>query len=152
MSLHKSDSLVLSIVIVLLGALAVYYLYNLYYGSSKVQQSSTVVESNGNLAVVEQLPISSPDDQFLNSGDQGLFSSEMTSVMSYRPTDIKLKRRYESGAAMIRGDLHITPIKSEWFNTTRDEQDLTPGFFQFDNGGDIVLHKNNLIYSSGQSC
>jgi len=39
------------------------------------------------------------------------------------------RRNWESGAAMLRGDLPITPVRQSWFNTRFSYPDLTPGYF-----------------------
>ena len=47
----------------------------------------------------------------------------------HRTTNARVKRRnWETGAAMIRGDLIIDPGKQSWFQHTNDYRDLTPGF------------------------
>jgi hypothetical protein len=47
----------------------------------------------------------------------------------HRTTFARLKRRnWETGAAMIRGDLIIDPGKQSWFQHDNDYRDLTPGF------------------------
>jgi len=46
-----------------------------------------------------------------------------------RTTHARLKRRnWETGAAMIRGDLIIDPGNQSWFQHDNDYRDLTPGF------------------------
>ena len=40
-----------------------------------------------------------------------------------------LRRNYESGANMLRGDLPIVPVQQSWFNTSYGPSILTPGFF-----------------------
>lgn len=47
----------------------------------------------------------------------------------HRTTHARLKRRnWETGAAMIRGDLIIDPGNQSWFQHDNDYRDLTPGF------------------------
>lgn len=47
----------------------------------------------------------------------------------HRTTHARLKRRnWETGAAMIRGDLIIDPGHQSWFQHDNDFRDLTPGF------------------------
>ena len=43
--------------------------------------------------------------------------------------DHYLRRNYESGANMLRGDLPIYPVRQSWFNTRYGPMSLTPGFF-----------------------
>ena len=42
--------------------------------------------------------------------------------------DSYLRRNYQSGAGMIRGDLNIQPVQQSWFNTAYGPSILTPGF------------------------
>ena len=44
--------------------------------------------------------------------------------------DHYLRRNYESGANMLRGDLPIYPVQQSWFNTRYGPSSLAPGFFQ----------------------
>jgi hypothetical protein len=47
----------------------------------------------------------------------------------HRTTHARLKRRnWETGAAMIRGDLIIEPGHHSWFNSTLGLSDITPSF------------------------
>lgn len=43
--------------------------------------------------------------------------------------DHYLRRNYESGANMLRGDLPIYPVQQSWFNTRYGPSSLVPGFF-----------------------
>lgn len=55
-----------------------------------------------------------------------------------RTTHARLKRRnWETGAAMIRGDLIIDPGKQSWFQHDNDYRDLTPGFIPKQYCGEI---------------
>ena len=44
--------------------------------------------------------------------------------------DHYLRRNYESGANMLRGDLPIYPVQQSWFNTRYGPSSLVSGFFQ----------------------
>jgi hypothetical protein len=43
--------------------------------------------------------------------------------------DHYLRRNYESGANMLRGDLPIYPQQQSWFNTRYGPSVLVPGYF-----------------------
>lgn len=45
--------------------------------------------------------------------------------------DHYLRPNYETGAAMIRGDLPIQPVQQSWFNTRYGPNSLVPSFMQF---------------------
>lgn len=63
-----------------------------------------------------------------------------------RTTNARFKRRnWETGAAMIRGDLIIDPGQHGWFQTTNDYRDLTPGFIPKQYCGEIDV--SDLAYN-----
>ena len=43
--------------------------------------------------------------------------------------DHYLRRNYESGANMLRGDLPIYPVRQSWFNTRYGPSSFVRGFF-----------------------
>ncbi len=43
--------------------------------------------------------------------------------------DHYLRRNYESGANMLRGDLPLYPTRQSWFNTRYGPSSIAPGFF-----------------------
>lgn len=63
----------------------------------------------------------------------------------HRSTHANLKRNFEGGAAMIRGDLPIVPVKNTWFNTTYDQRDLTPGFIPIIYNANV--DREDLVYN-----
>ncbi len=64
----------------------------------------------------------------------------------HRTTHARLKRRnWETGAAMIRGDLIIDPGKQSWFQHDNDYRDLTPGFIPKQYCGEIDVE--DLTYN-----
>ncbi len=64
----------------------------------------------------------------------------------HRTTHARLKRRnWETGAAMIRGDLIIDPGKQSWFQHDNDYRDLTPGFIPKQYCGQIDIE--DLTYN-----
>jgi hypothetical protein len=64
----------------------------------------------------------------------------------HRTTHARLKRRnWETGAAMIRGDLIIDPGKQSWFQHDNDYRDLTPGFIPKSYCGEIDVE--DLTYN-----
>lgn len=64
----------------------------------------------------------------------------------HRTTTARLKRRnWESGAAMIRGDLIVDPGNQSWFQHTNDYRDLTPGFIPKQYCGEIDVE--DLTYN-----
>lgn len=64
----------------------------------------------------------------------------------HRTTFANLKRKnWETGAAMIRGDLIISPVNQGWFNTDMDYRDLTQGFIPKQYCGQIDV--NDLSYN-----
>jgi len=67
-----------------------------------------------------------------------------------RTTHARLKRRnWETGAAMIRGDLIIDPGHQSWFQHDNDYRDLTPGFIPKQYCGEIDVE--DLSYNMGQN-
>ncbi len=44
-----------------------------------------------------------------------------------------LRRNYESGANMLRGDLPLYPMQQSWFNTRYGPSSIAPGFFNMRN-------------------
>ncbi len=64
----------------------------------------------------------------------------------HRTTHARLKRRnWETGAAMIRGDLIIDPGKQSWFQHDNDYRDLTPGFIPKQYCGEVDVE--DLTYN-----
>ena len=64
----------------------------------------------------------------------------------HRTTHARLKRRnWETGAAMIRGDLIIDPGNQSWFQHDNDYRDLTPGFIPKQYCGEIDVE--DLTYN-----
>lgn len=64
----------------------------------------------------------------------------------HRTTHARLKRRnWETGSAMIRGDLIIDPGKQSWFQHDNDYRDLTPGFIPKQYCGQVDVE--DLSYS-----
>jgi len=64
----------------------------------------------------------------------------------HRTTFARLKRRnWETGAAMIRGDLIIDPGKQSWFQHDNDYRDLTPGFIPKQYCGEVDVE--DLTYN-----
>lgn len=67
----------------------------------------------------------------------------------HRTTHARLKRRnWETGAAMIRGDLIIDPGHHSWFQTDLDMRDLTPGFIPKQYCGQIDVE--DLTYNQSK--
>lgn len=69
----------------------------------------------------------------------------------HRTTHARLKRRnWETGAAMLRGDLIIDPGKQSWFQHDNDYRDLTPGFIPKQYCGEIdvedLTYNMNKVY------
>ena len=64
----------------------------------------------------------------------------------HRTTTARLKRRnWETGAAMIRGDLIIDPGHQSWFQHDNDYRDLTPGFIPKQYCGEVDVE--DLTYN-----
>lgn len=64
----------------------------------------------------------------------------------HRTTHARLKRRnWETGAAMIRGDLIIDPGNQSWFQHDNDYRDLTPGFIPKQYCGEVDVE--DLTYN-----
>jgi len=86
-----------------------------------------------------------PDMSGLNYGvDPGTDFANKT--VWHRTTNARLKRRnWESGAAMIRGDLIIDPGQQSWFQHDSDYRDLTPGFIPKQYCGEVDVE--DLTYN-----
>ena len=86
-----------------------------------------------------------PDMSGLNYGvDPGTDFANKT--VWHRTTNARLKRRnWESGAAMIRGDLIIDPGQQSWFQHDNDYRDLTPGFIPKQYCGEVDVE--DLTYN-----
>jgi hypothetical protein len=68
----------------------------------------------------------------------------------HRTTNARVKRRnWETGAAMIRGDLIIDPGKQSWFQHDNDFRDLTPGFIPKNYCGEIDVE--DLSYNMNKA-
>ena len=68
----------------------------------------------------------------------------------HRTTHARIKRRnWESGAAMIRGDLIIDPGHQSWFQHDNDYRDLTPGFIPKQYCGEIDVE--DLSYNMAKT-
>lgn len=67
----------------------------------------------------------------------------------HRTTHARLKRRnWESGAAMIRGDLIIDPGQQSWFQHTNDFRDLTPSWLAKSYCGEVDVE--DLSYNQSK--
>lgn len=65
-----------------------------------------------------------------------------------RTTYARVKRRnWETGSAMIRGDLIIDPGKQSWFQHDKDYRDLTEGFIPKQYCGEIDVADLNYNMS-----
>ena len=68
----------------------------------------------------------------------------------HRTTHARVKRRnWETGSAMIRGDLIIDPGKQSWFQHDNDYRDLTPGFIPKFYSGEIDV--SDLSYNMSKA-
>lgn len=95
------------------------------------------------LDVKDLLP--EPNPSGLNYGvDPGTDFANKT--VWHRTTNARVKRKnWESGAAMIRGDLIIDPGQQSWFQHDNDYRDLTPGFIPKQYCGEVDVE--DLTYN-----